>query len=272
MTDNPIDVYIVGTGMVGYRQITKETENAIEESEKIFLVHYHQTFTDYLDKFDIEVVDLTEEYGEGADRGKTYERMADRVINTAETCDAPVTFALYGHPLVFVSPSRQVIDYAKESDLNVDVRPGISSMDSLYIDLELDPANNGIQMFEATDLLLREYDLNPYVPAMLWQVGTVETSLYAAKGSEPSRFTRLKEYLQEFYPDDHEVVLAQTATYPLTESEQIKFKLEDFEEMSDDINGLQTLYIPQVAEKSIQNEKLRDLIRSEEHLQAITTD
>jgi len=268
-----VDIYVVGTGMVGYRQLTREAEAALENAETIFLVHYQTVVEEYLQELGGDVVNLTSEYKKGADRKQTYQRMADSVIEEAKTSDSPVAFALYGHPSVFVSPSRWIIDKAPEEGLTVDARPGISSMDCLYTDINLDPAANGIQMYEATDVLVREYELTPDVPAMIWQIGSVETRLYQDHNDhDPERFTRIREYLQQFYPDDHTAMLLQTATYPFTESTQLEFTLDEFESMADQVNALQTLYLPPVRTRPPQNEEMATKSLSEEHLESITAD
>lgn len=271
--DSYVDIYVVGTGMVGYRQLTREAEAALKNSERIYLVHYQGVVKEYMSELADEVINLTEQYESGIDRKETYERMAEEVIEGAKSADGPVSFALYGHPSVFVSPSRWIIDNAPKEGLTVDARPGISSMDCLYTDINLDPAEDGIQMFEATDLLVRDFDLNPDVPAMIWQVGSVETRLYQPHNNhEPERFTNLREHLQQFYPDDHTVKLLETSTYPFTESVEIEFPLDEFESMHDRINATQTLYVPPVRQRPPQNEELAAKSMSEAHLERITGD
>lgn len=271
MSQNPIDIYVVGTGMRGYRQLTKEAEMAIEASERLYTIHLSDMFEPYLRKLDIERYDLGEHYEEGKDRIETYEEITQRVIDGAREAARPVTLGLYGHPMVFVSPSRMVINRAEDRGMTVETRPGISSMDCLYVDLGLDPGEGGIQMFAATDLLLREWELNPEVPAMIWQIGGVESTIHH-KGVEdkPERYRRIREYLQQFYPDDHTVVAAQTAMYPTTESVQHEFQLNEFESMHDTLNKLQTLYIPKVRERPVRNEALKEQFRTTEHLEQIT--
>jgi len=278
--DNPIDIYIVGTGMVGYRQMTEEADAALRNSETTYLVHYQKVVADYLEDTtaseltDVsgELVNLTDEYEEDEDRKNTYERMASRVIEGAEEANKPVCFALYGHPNVFVSPTEWIAEEAEDRGMNVDIRPGVSSMDALYCDLMLDPSRNGIQMFEATDLLVREFDLNPKVPAFIWQIGTLETALYTTADSSPERFERFREYLERFYPSDHTVYICQTAVYPTTESKQIPVEIGGFEQMHDRINGVQTLYVPAVEQKEVVNEEMQEEIVSSDHLETITQD
>jgi len=273
MTKNPVDVYIIGTGMRGYQQMTKEAEMAVEASDRLYSIHLSEIYGEYLDGLGVDRYDLRDCYSEGKDRVETYEEIADEVLQGAKESDGPVTFALYGHPMVFVSPSRKVINRAKEKGMTVETRPGISSMDCLYVDLQLDPGQSGIQMYEATDLLLREWELNPEVPAMIWQIGAVESSIHHTSiDDKPERYERIRKYLQQFYPDDHTVVSAQTAIYPTTESKQYEFQLDEFESMHEELNKIQTLYIPPVRQRPVQNEKLAEQFRTTEHLEMITED
>jgi len=196
MTKNPVDVYIIGTGMRGYQQMTKEAEMAVEASDRLYSIHLSEIYGEYLDGLGVDRYDLRDCYSEGKDRVETYEEIADEVLQGAKESDGPVTFALYGHPMVFVSPSRKVINRAKEKGMTVETRPGISSMDCLYVDLQLDPGQSGIQMYEATDLLLREWELNPEVPAMIWQIGAVESSIHHTSiDDKPERYERIRKYL-----------------------------------------------------------------------------
>ncbi|MUV50273.1 MULTISPECIES: SAM-dependent methyltransferase [Haloarcula] len=270
--DNPIDIYIIGTGMVGYTQLTREAENALQASERVYLLdgqpmvenHIKETYTE-------DVVMLNREYNEGEDRVATYDRMSEEVLKGATEVDGPITFALYGHPMIFVNPSRSVIRQGREQGLNVEVQPGISAIDCVYSDIAFDPAANGVQMFEATDLLLREWELNPEVPAMIWQVSVVETDRHTEKRSKESRFTRFKEYLQNFYPEDHTGYLLQTATYPIAESQRHEFEISNLEQMAPILDkGYYILHLPPINERDLQNEELLQEVRSEDHLEEIT--
>lgn len=272
--DNPVDIYVVGTGMVGYSQLTREAMSALEASERVYFAATQDLVLEHVrEEYTEDVVDLNEEYERNESRLDTYERMAEEVLSGAEELDAPVAFALYGHPMVFVSPSRFVLEEAPERGLEVEVQPGVSAMDCVYADVGFDPSTSGVQMVEATDLLVREWELNPQMPAMIWQVGAVETGMYVKDWSEPERFTRFRRYLQRFYPDDHEVYLLQTATYPLAESQEIPVRLDEFESKHEVIDrGMYILYVPPAEEREIRNEELFERFTSRDHVEAITRD
>ena len=258
--------------MVGYVQLTIEAQQSLDRSEVAYVVDAQKIVKDHIrDEYDVHVVDLTTEYTEKEDRRTTYELMARKVLDDAGTRDNPVALALYGHPMVFVSPSRMVAERARERGLDVEIKPGISAIDCVYADIEFDPARNGVHMFEATDLLLREWELNPDVPVMLWQIGAVETIRHTTGDSDPQRFERFKRYLRQFYPDDHTIQLLQTATYPIAESQRVEIPLAELETIASTIDaGAHILYIPPVRDRPIQNRELLDQVRSKEHIETIT--
>lgn len=264
-------IHIVGTGMAGYSQVTKEVEDTLERSDIVLSLNHQDTALEYVSEI-ANTVDLISEYNENEERKATYRRIADRVLEEAEKPENErVTFATYGHPMYFVDPARIIIHDAPE-DVDVEVLPGISSIDCLYADIGLDPARNGLQIFDATDVLVREFELNPAVPALLLQIGSIETSLYSTKMSTPGRFSRIKNHLLNFYSGDHEIFLLKTAVYPFSDSEQIKFQIDEFDDewISNKIDSTHTLYIPPAEQKGVENEELLQQLTSTEHLNEIT--
>lgn len=266
----PFDIYIVGLGIVGARQITKEVGEVLRKSERVFLLFYQKVVHDYIaNELGTPVTDLHQEYEEGLDRLKTYRKMADRVMSAAERATGPVTLALYGHPTIFVSPTRLIQEEAPQRALRVKVLPGISSIDCIFAEIGFDPGTTGIQMYEATDFLVRRFAPDPAVPLFLWQVGALETGLYTARISKPERFVRLRQYLQTFYPEDHILYLLRTATYPFTRSEQRAFRLRDFERQYQHVHPVDTLCVPPVEEKPVQDVELSQKLTSKTHLSTI---
>lgn len=263
------DLFVVGTGMVGYQQLTNECEQALDLSEHIFLLHPLPEVREYFRERWGPVDNLATEYEQGLARLDRYERMADRVLNSSQEADRPVVLTVYGHPQVGVTPTRIIIDCADERGVSVDVLPGVSSIDCLYTDLSIDPFQ-GLQLFEATDLLIHEYRLNNEVPALIFQIGLIESYLYDRRKSAPERFTAIREYLEEFYPPSHELCLASTATLPLADSDLHWFELGNFESMASDIDFTHTLYIPRVSDPPIRNKTLQQKAHSSGHLDHIT--
>ena len=79
----------------------------------------------------------------------------------------------YGHPGVFVSPTRRAIAIARDEGYTAKMLPGISAEDYMFSDLQFDPAVPGCTTFEATGLLINKKKLDPSVHNIIWQVGSV---------------------------------------------------------------------------------------------------
>jgi len=263
------DVYIIGTGMVGYRQLTDECRELMKRAERIYLLHPLPEVKRHIANKYQEPVDLTEQYEQGQERARAYKSMAETVLDSASEADGPVVMAVYGHPTVGVTPTGIVRRRGDKCGISVSVFPGISSLDCLYTELGVNPLDRGLQVFEATDLLVYQIDLDTAMPAFVMQVGLVGTHLYDNRESAPERFVPLREYLQTHYPDDHVVYFVRTATIPLADTERIPVRVDEFESVADRVDKTHTLYIPPAQERS-PDERLASKARSPEHLDRIT--
>lgn len=270
MDDDFPDIFVVGTGMVGAQQLTREAWTAMENSGTVYVIHPQDIFKEYLvDDFDTEVKFFSSMYREERDRRDIYEGIAAQVIDDATSESEPVTLALYGHPTVGVSPSTLVQKKAADTDVDVEFVPGVSSIGCMFTDLGIDPFD-GLQMYEATDMLIHEYELNSDVPLLLFQIGGVETVLHSENESDRARFDRLKDFLLQYYPNDHEVTLIRSATYPFSDPDVTVVNLGNFESIAEDVTKLHSLYVPRASAKEVENEALAGELTSTEHLEEIT--
>ncbi|WP_042370301.1 SAM-dependent methyltransferase [Streptacidiphilus neutrinimicus] len=266
----PVDIYIVGLGIRNVQQITREAEQAIQLSKKVFTVHAGFGLDEFLKTLCPDVRSLVGKYEEGGDRLRTYRAMAAEVLNAALD-DSPVCFASYGHPKIYVYPTNLIEKAAPLLGLTVRVLPGISALDTILADLGLDPGPNGLQMYEATDLLARERPLQPDVPCLLWQVSAVESAMYSTKRGNAERYRRLQDFLVRTYPPGHQLTMVLSPTYALLEPLKETFPVGELAERL--ARGLQigTLYIPPTHERAISNPDLLREAFEAEHLDRITT-
>ena len=208
-------IYIAGLGLKTVTQITREVQDACRGSAEILYVDTGIATRTFLETLCPRVTPLFDEsYARDASRVSAYHHMAARVVEAALD-HPPVTFALHGHPLVAALPPFLVLELAAALDLRVTILPGVSALDALLADLRLDPVVHGIQMYEATDVLLRRRPLQSDVPAILWQIGPMETCLHSQAVSLPGRFARLMAHLRQFYPARHEVVAIHCSPHPM---------------------------------------------------------
>jgi len=265
-----VDIYIVGTGITPGFHLTRETEAALRSSNEVLFVDKSFGVEDLLKNYCSNLTDLHKSsYTEGANRLDAYRTMAATVVNAA-LAHAPVTFALYGHPLVYSLPPFIVISAAAAIGLKVKVLPGISSLDTLFVDLRFDPCTQGVQMYEATDILLRQRPLQPDVPCFIWQIGAIESRLYSTAQSMPARFVKIKEYLLKFYPADHKMIAVYSSSMPLVPSILTEFTLNTMEEIAADLHQGVTVFIPALEIRQISDTSILMEMDDPTHLKQVT--
>jgi len=264
------DIWIAGLGVRGVSQVTREVEQALRSSRQILYLDAGVATRSYLESLCPRVTSLFEQsYSEQRPRASGYEHMAICVIQAALE-NPPVTFAIHGHPVVAVHAPFLVLEMAKALGVQVEILPGISSLDTLFADLRLDPVVHGVQMYEATDLLLRRRLLQNDVPAIIWQIGPLETALHTQRVSRPERFSRFVAHLRQFYPAQHGVVAIYCSPHPLMPPEILPFALDDMGKHAERLHGGFTLYVPPAVGRPLQDADLVAKLYSVDHLRNIT--
>ena len=90
---------------------------------------------------------------------------------------------------------------------------------------------------------MRRRPLQSDVPAILWQIGPIETCLHSQAVSLPRRFARLIAHLRQYYPARHEVVAIHCSPHPIVPATILRFALEDMGGHAAEIHGGFTLYV-----------------------------
>ena len=264
------DLYIAGLGVETVNQITREVEQAMRDSNEVLYLDAGAATRQHLSTLCPRATSLYEEsYREDRPRVNAYEHMAIRVIEAALD-HPPVTFAIHGHPLIAAHPPFLALELARSLELRVEVLPGISALDTIFADLRIDPVVHGVQMYEATDLLLRRRPLLNDVPAILWQIGPLETALHSQAVSRPERFTRFVEHLLRYYPARHEVAAIYCSPHAIVPPNVLRFAIEDMPQHAAEIHGGFTMYVPPSVGRPVADRMLAAQLYSVERLRKIT--
>ena len=150
-------------------------------------------------------------YGQGASRLDAYEGMVDEILAPVRN-GKTVCAAFYGHPGIFVYPGHKAVARARAEGFHAWMLPGISSLDCLFADLGIDPAETGCQVQHASDFLARRV-LLPFHPAGApsdqrpGEPGAVEAP-------DGSGLTVPVQYLEEFYAPEHVVIAYEASPFP----------------------------------------------------------
>lgn len=237
------DIYIVGLGIKSVQHLTLEAIDILKTCKTVFVVDHGFGVHDFIRALGPEVVDLIPEYKEGQHRLITYQMMAARVVDAAMNAP-PVAFAIYGHPNWLVFPSELITDAASLLGLTVEAVAGISCIDTVVLELGIDPATHGLQIFEASGLVIGEVEINPSVPCMILQVDAFKTETYSRSRIDCERLNSLCDYLLRFYPADHEVISVYSSTHALLKPVIRRYRIDDLQRAfaEDTVSG--TLYVP----------------------------
>lgn len=237
----PVDLYLIGVGILGLKQISAEAESAIRSCRKIFhLTSVHGQ----LKKLCGEVVDNAEYYWTGESGSVVYQRIVARVLDEARR-GPTVGNVIYGHPLFFDDINMSLIALARENGLRYKVIPGVSSLDTLSTDLEID-YGDGLQVYEAADLVYSGHPLNPKVHAVILQIGQFGSNLTIQSIPSPKgRFTVFQQHLMKYYPADHKVIVALSDRGDIGYRKfQFECKIAEMDDYRKKIFKGTTLYIP----------------------------
>ncbi len=179
-------------------------------------------------------------YGEGKQRLESYEEMIQFILSRVRAGSA-VVGAFYGHPGVFAYPPHESIRRAHAEGYAARMLPGVSAEDCLFADLNVDPAVNGCQSYEATDFLMNARVIDPSSQLILWQVGALGDWTYRRYGYNLRALPMLVEKLLGYYPPHHEVVVYEAAMFPGVEAGIVRVPLWSL--ASAPISAANTLYL-----------------------------
>lgn len=152
----------------------------------------------------------------------------------------------YGHPGVLDRSTAEAVRRARAEGYGAKVFPGISALDCLFVDLELDPGRDGCQTFDATDYLVRRRTPDVAVPLVLWQISLIGTTHVTGEVNRTGLET-LAERLAEQYGADHEVVVYEATPFPVGRSMVERCPVNKLAE-DGVVTGMASLYVPPASE------------------------
>lgn len=231
----------VGSGIKSVAHLTMEAKARIEWADQVLICVADGVTDTYVRQLNPNTEDLHVYYGQDKRRRVTYRDMADRICMYVRR-GLNVVVVMYGHPGVFVNPTFAAMDDLRAEGYRCEMLPGVSAEDCLIADLEIDPATEGMQTYEATAFLVRNITIDVCVPLVLWQVGVIGESGYERKGFDNHNLHVLVERLSELYSPEHEIVIYEAAQHPLADPRIRVYRLCDLDD--DAATGISTMFVP----------------------------
>ena len=231
---------VVGTGITVSGQMTLVTQSIIQNADIVLSVVTQSALVN-LQQLNTNTVCMRHFYEKEKSRLHTYRQMKQCIIDEV-IAGKRVVAAFYGHPGVFVNPSHNAISELSSMGYRAEMLPGISAEDCLIADLGLDPSHWGCQSYEASQFVLRQYSIDPYMMQIIWQIGSIGEFNYAKDKTEHPGLTVLRDKLLKTYQPDHEVIVYEASTIPLVPPRIEKLPLESLDAVVP--KPISTLVIP----------------------------
>ncbi|MGW1075815.1 SAM-dependent methyltransferase [Streptomyces sp. NPDC002537] len=242
---------VAGSGIKGIAHLTQEAAGWIERADHVVYCVSDPVTDVWIREHGKSSDDLYRLYGNDKPRIRTYREMADAMAEPVRR-GMDVCGVFYGHPGVFVNPGHAAIRTLRKEGYPAMMLPGISSLDCLFADLGVDPSRPGCQELEATDMLLRDRPLLTDSHVVLWQAGCVGDLGFNFAGFTNKHLGVLVEYLDRFYPPDHQVTHYQASQYPVCAPFIHTLPLRELG--AEPLTGISTLYFPPVGPRPVNQE------------------
>ena len=224
--NNSGSIVCVGTGMMLGAHISPRSRSHIEQADVVFAAVSDPVVELWLQEMHADVRSLQPYYGEGKSRHETYREMIEAMMLEVRA-GKQVCGAFYGHPGVFAFAPHKVIEQARAEGFQAHMEPGISAEDCLYADLGIDPGRVGCQHYEASQFMFYRRQIDPTAYLVLWQVGIAGDRSFKRYATEPAYRQLLIELLAEHYPLNHEVIVYEAATLPISTPRMQKLALSE---------------------------------------------
>lgn len=235
---NKSSLTVVGTGIKFLSQITLESRTYIEKSDKVLYLVNNPALKQWIMNTNKNSESLDDIYFGHAMRIDAYRAITNYILE--QLLKNHLCVVLYGHPSVFSKPALDAVIKAKAQGYDAKILPGISAEGCLFADLLIDPGTCGCQSFESTDFLLHHRIFDPNSHLILWQPDVIGVQDHQNLLDKVG-ITLLSEYLQKYYPSDHEVIVYEAAQYPGLQPSVIKTKLNEL--VSASLSSICTLYV-----------------------------
>jgi Tetrapyrrole (Corrin/Porphyrin) Methylases len=206
----------VGLGMMLGAHVSPRSRSEIEYADVVFGLVSDAIVELWLQEMRPDMRSLQPYYAEGKHRTRSYREMIEAMLVEVRA-GRRVCGVFYGHPGVFAQVPHHAIAQARAEGFEAEMHPGISAEDCLYADLGIDPGTFGCQHYEASQLLFYRRRLDPTAYLVLWQIGVVgDRSVSRFETGAAYRRLLLELLADEGYPPDHEVVVYEAATLPIS--------------------------------------------------------
>lgn len=231
---------IVGTGIRPGLHTTSEARACIERADKVLYLIAEDAPTAWIHRLNPSAESMASIYRLGRPYAEVYEEIVTTILAWVRR-ELNVCAVTYGHPRVFDQSTSDAANRARAEGYHTKILPGISAQDCLFVDLELDPGEDGCQTFDATDFLVHRRSPDVTVPLILWQISLIGSTRTTVEVNR-SGLVILAERLAELYAEDHEVVAYEASPFPVGRPNVDRCTVSGLPQAR--VTGMASLYVP----------------------------
>lgn len=262
------DVAILGMGVRSVAHMTLEAIDTLKRCARGFVVSpdqqtvddFRASVTSYLrDGESLPPLEsLSQAYKKNRQRHENY-REAGRIVLDALETERPIAYLTPGNPVTFDRVAEEILQGARERRLRAVVIPGISSVDTVLVDLQQELAP-GMQIYEASWFVGMKVRPDTRLSCLLVQTSLFVTSYpIIDRKPQPDALALLKEYLFQFYPPDHLMVLVRSGAGWSDPASVYPVALKSLDNIPAEFQLGASMYIPPVEQARLDEQFLAQM-------------
>lgn len=243
-TSRSTDLYLLGSGVAFPDHLTLQSINILSECVSICTNLPDNRLVSLPADIRAKCVSLWPLYQDGRIRVENYRDVTEAALGEIEKA-RPAAWLTPGHPMVFDSVSKALLDAASSRKWKVSVVPAISCLDTLLAELQCDPAS-GLVIHDASGLVRRKTPLLPSVTVILLQISVfLSDRAHLTLESRPD-LGPLRDYLMKYFPAMHKCAVVRSSSV-ITEPPRITWvELRDLPSVPVEASAGASLFLPRV--------------------------
>ena len=167
-TADSVDLYLLGAGVAFPDHLTVQTIEILSTCARICTNLPDSRLSGLPADLREKCISLWPLYQDGRLRRENYRDVTNAILGEVEKAH-PLAWLTPGHPMIFDSVSKSLLDAAHSRKWNVSIVPAISSLDTLLAELAYDPAS-GLLIHDATGLVRQNIPLPGSAALILLQI------------------------------------------------------------------------------------------------------
>jgi hypothetical protein len=244
-TVESVDLYLLGAGVVFPDHLTVQTIEILSACARVCTNLPDSRLNGLPADLREKCISLWPLYQDGRRRRENYRDVTNAVLGEVEMA-RPLAWLTPGHPMVFDSVSKSLLEAAQSRRWVVSVVPAISSLDTLLAELAYDPAS-GLVIHDATGLVRQKISLSGSAALMLLQLSVfLSDRAHLSLQQGIPDLTPLRDYLMKYFPTTHKCAIVRSSA-TLTEPPQIMWiELNDLASVPVEAFAGASLFVPRV--------------------------